>query len=81
MFLRTPTCGHISSCPDIPFLAILFLMYTSYTTSEDTMTGEPHLLSERERVIEAVTTLFVNIDNRDWIAARSCFTERVEDIF
>jgi hypothetical protein len=52
-------------------------MYSSYTTSEDTMTGEPHLLTERERVIEAVTTLFINIDNRDWDAVRSCFTEKV----
>jgi len=41
------------------------------------MTGEPHLISERERVIEAVTTLFVSIDNRDWDVVRSCFTEKV----
>lgn len=41
------------------------------------MTGEPQLLTERERVIECVTTLFVSIDNRDWDAVRSCFTENV----
>jgi 3-phenylpropionate/cinnamic acid dioxygenase small subunit len=41
------------------------------------MTGEQLLVTERERVIEAVTTLFVSIDNRDWDAVRSCFTEKV----
>ena len=41
------------------------------------MTGEPLLATERERVIEAVTTLFVSIDNRDWDAVRACFTEKV----
>jgi hypothetical protein len=41
------------------------------------MTGEPHLGTERDRVIEAVTTLFVSIDNRDWDTVRSCFAEKV----
>ncbi len=41
------------------------------------MIGEQLLVTERERVIEAVTTLFVSIDNRDWDAVRSCFTEKV----
>ena len=41
------------------------------------LTGEPQLLTERERVIECVTTLFVSIDNRDWDTVRSCFTEKV----
>jgi hypothetical protein len=54
-----------------------FLLYTSYTRSEDTMTGEPQQGTDRERVIEAVTTLFVSIDNRDWDAVRSCFTNKV----
>ena len=33
--------------------------------------------SEREEVVEAVTTLFVATDNRDWDAVRSCFTDAV----
>ncbi len=33
--------------------------------------------SEREEVIEAVTTLFVATDNRDWDAVLSCFTDTV----
>jgi hypothetical protein len=41
------------------------------------MSGEPQPFTERERVIEAVTTLFVSIDNKDWDSVRSCFTEKV----
>ncbi|MEI6292650.1 MAG: nuclear transport factor 2 family protein [Methanomicrobiales archaeon] len=41
------------------------------------MTVEPQLITERERVIEAVTTLFVSIDKRDWGTVRSGFTENV----
>ena len=41
------------------------------------MTGEPQQFTERERVIEAVTTLFVSIDNRDWGTVRSAFDENV----
>ncbi|HTY15579.1 MAG TPA: nuclear transport factor 2 family protein [Methanoregulaceae archaeon] len=33
--------------------------------------------SERENVIEAVITLFVSTDNRDWDAVQSCFTDTV----
>jgi hypothetical protein len=35
------------------------------------------LMSERERVIEAVTALFVRTDMRDWAAVKSCFTGSV----
>ena len=59
------------------FLATFFILQLIYTTSEDTMTAEPYQGTERERVIEAVTTLFVSIDNRDWDAVRSCFTPKV----
>ncbi len=35
------------------------------------------LMSERERIIEAVTALFVSTDKRDWVAVRDCFTDPV----
>ena len=35
------------------------------------------LVSERERIIEAVTALFVSTDKRDWVAVRDCFTDSV----
>ncbi len=39
---------------------------------------EPSILkSEREVVIEAVTTLFVGTDNLDWDRVKSCFTDAV----
>jgi len=39
---------------------------------------EPTVMkSERETVVEAVTTLFVSTDNRDWDAVKSCFTDAV----
>ncbi|HVP93555.1 MAG TPA: nuclear transport factor 2 family protein [Methanoregulaceae archaeon] len=42
------------------------------------MMPEPLILkSEREVVIEAVTTLFIGTDNRDWDSVRSCFTDTV----
>lgn len=41
------------------------------------MIGEPQLITERERIIEAVITLFVSIDNKDWDVVRSCFTDQV----
>ena len=34
-------------------------------------------MSERERIVEAVTAMFVNTDRRDWTAVRSCFTDSV----
>ena len=40
--------------------------------------SEPLIMkSEREVVIEAVTTVFVATDNRDWDTVRSCFTDTV----
>ena len=41
------------------------------------MTETTQLITERDRVTEAVITLFVSIDNRDWEAVRTCFTEKV----
>jgi hypothetical protein len=41
------------------------------------MTGTSQMFTEREKIIEAVTTLFVSIDNRDWASVKSCFTEKV----
>lgn len=35
------------------------------------------LMSERERIIEAVTALFVSTDKRDWVAVRDCFADQV----
>jgi hypothetical protein len=33
--------------------------------------------TERDRVIEAVTTLFIETDKRDWAAVQSCFAPEV----
>ncbi len=41
------------------------------------MTDPPVLMTERDRVIEAVTTLFVETDKRDWAAVHSCFAGEV----
>jgi len=41
------------------------------------MTELPQCITERDRVIETVVTLFVSIDNKDWEAVRTCFTEKV----
>ncbi|HUH79240.1 MAG TPA: nuclear transport factor 2 family protein [Methanoregula sp.] len=41
------------------------------------MEGVSPVMSERERVIEAVTALFVATDRREWDAVRSCFSDNV----
>ncbi len=41
------------------------------------MTGDVERMTEREQIIECVTTLFVSIDHKDWDAVRSCFTDKV----
>jgi len=35
------------------------------------------LMSERERIIEAVTAMFVKTDRQDWVGVRACFAETV----
>lgn len=41
------------------------------------MDNEMLIETERDRVIEAVTTLFIETDKRDWAAVQSCFAREV----